>query len=140
MRSTMTMMKYLARTSSDGQLNKVISQNARFEGSLAERRRREGKLRITQEELESKMTEGMQSLAATLQAGAHAKALAKARQAQQALASNLAAEQAARVMGAIAPHRAAARDAALSVVAPKESWGAGGAAGVRVMRAALLGL
>ena len=129
MRSTMTMMKYLARTSSDGELNKVITQSAqqyaRCEGSLAERRRREGKLRNEQEEAEVKMTEGMQTLAMSLQAQAQNKALAKARQAQQLRAKNLAAEEAARVMGAIAPHRAAARDAALSVVAPKESWASG---------------
>ena len=122
MRSTMTMMKYLARTSSEGELNKVLSQNARVEGSLAERRRREGKLRSDQEELEEKMTQGMHSLAMTLQADAHQKALVKARQAQQSRQANAAAEQAARVMGAVAPHRAAARDAALAVVAPKESW------------------
>ena len=119
MRSTMTMMKYLARTSSEGELNKVLSQNARVEGSLAERRRREGKLRSDQEELEEKMTQGMHSLAMTLQADAHQKALVKARQAQQSRQANAAAEQAARVMGAVAPHRAAARDVALESSRPR---------------------
>lgn len=119
----MTMMKYLARTSSEGELNKVLHQNALYEGSIAERRRREGKLRVEQERLEGQMTSQMHAFASTLQAGAHAKALAQARAAAKVRQMNVAAEQAARVMGAVAPHRAAARDAALAVVAPHEhSW------------------
>ena len=52
MRSSLTMMKYLARTSSEGELNKVIHQHARCEGTVADRRRRAGKLRNEQEDLE----------------------------------------------------------------------------------------
>jgi len=122
MRSSLTMMKYLARTSSEGELNKVLEHHALCEGSLAERRRRVGQLRNEQEQLELQMSTQLQSLTTTLQADAHAKALAKARTAAHAKQMNAAAEQAARVMGAVAPHRAAARDAALAVVAPKDSW------------------
>ena len=130
MRSSITMMKYLSRTSSDGELNKVVQQQARVEGTVADRRRRAGKLRNEQEELELQMTSQMQSLATTMQADAHARAAVKARQAAAVRQMNVAAEQAARTMGAVAPHRAAARDAALAVVAPKESWSGGGGGGV----------
>ena len=73
------MMKYLARTSSDSDLSKVLHQNALYEGSLGERRRREGKLRTEQERLEGEVTSQMHAFASTLQAGAQAKALAQAR-------------------------------------------------------------
>lgn len=122
MRSSLTMMKYLARTSSEGELNKVITQQARCEGTVADRRRRAGRLRNEQEQLEHQMSSQMKSLATNLQADAAAKAQAKAKAAAAARQMNVAAEQAARVMGAVAPHRASARDAALSVVAPKDSW------------------
>ena len=122
MRSTVTMMKYLVRTTSEGELGKVIKQNALCEGSLAERRRRQGKLRIEQEEMQMEMASQMASLASNLQADAQAKALAKARAAAKVRQMNASAEQAARMLGAVAPHRAAARDAALSVVAPLETW------------------
>lgn len=125
-RSTLTMMKYLTRTSSEGELNKVLHQQAKVEGTVAERRKREGKLRNEQEAAEQRMTTQMQSLATTLQADAHAKAAAKARAAAAARQANVAAEHAARAMGAVAPHRAAARDAALAVVAPKDSFAGGG--------------
>lgn len=116
------MMKYLARTSSEGEINKVIHQHARCEGSVGERRRRAGQLRNEQEQLEQQMSQTMQSLATSLQADAHARAVAKQKAAAEMRQMNVAAEQAARVMGAVAPHRAAARDAALAVVAPKDSW------------------
>ena len=123
MRSSLTMMKYLARTKSEGELNRVIHQHARVEGSVADKRRRAGKLRNEQEDLEQQMSSQMHSLATSLQAEAHAKSIAKARTAAATQQMNAAAEQAARNMGAIAPHRAAAREAALSVVAPTE-WAA----------------
>ena len=55
MRSTVTMMKYLARTSSESELNKVLQQNALCEGSLVEKRRRAGRLRNDQVQLETQL-------------------------------------------------------------------------------------
>ena len=60
-------------------------------------------------------------MAAALEAGAHQKAYAKAVAAAASKQAGWQAEHAARVMGAVAPHRAAAKDAALAVVAPSES-------------------
>ena len=120
MRSTVTMLKYLSRTSSESQLNKVLQQNARCEGTLAEQRRRAGKLRNDREHLEAQLQSRVQQLANTLQADASARATAKEQAAYAARRENRAAEHAARVMGAVAPHRAAARDAALAVVAPRD--------------------
>ena len=77
MRSSLTMMKYLARTKSEGELNRVIHQHARVEGSVADKRRRAGKLRNEQEDLEQQMSSQMHSLATSLQAEAHAKSVAK---------------------------------------------------------------
>lgn len=114
------MLKYLARTSSEGELNKVLHQNARFEGTLAERRKRAGKLRNEQEDLEKQLHNRVHLLASSLQADANAKAAARAQAAVATRREHKAAEQAARVMGAVAPHRASAREAALAVVAPRE--------------------
>ena len=69
------------------------------------------------------MTEGMQTLAMSLQAQAQNKALAKARQAQQ-LQAGPRGREAARVMGAIAPHRAATRCRAVGGGA-QGSWASG---------------
>ena len=53
MRSTVTMLKYLARTSSESEINSVLQVNARCEGTLAERRQRIGKLRNEQEQMQA---------------------------------------------------------------------------------------
>ena len=120
MRSTVTMLKYLGRTSSEARVDEVVQQSARCEGSLSEQRRRVGKLRYEQEKLESQLQDRVAICASSLQADASAKAAAKARAAQAARHSDRLAEHAARVMGAVAPHRASARGAALAVVAPLE--------------------
>ena len=104
MRSSLTMYKYLARTSSESELNKVITQHARCEGSALDRRRRAGKLRNEQEKFEHQMSTQMESLATTLQADAQAKAQAKAKAAATAKQMDVAAEHAARAMGAVMPH------------------------------------
>ena len=112
-------MKYLARTTSDAELNKVVARHMYAEGSS---RRGTGQLRNEQEQLEFEVSNQMHSLTDALQADAHAKAQAKARAAAAAKQAAKQAEQAARTMGAVAPHRAAARDAALAVVAPRDSF------------------
>jgi len=118
-RSSLTMLKYLARSGSESELNTVLQQNARCEGTLKEQRQRAGKLRSDQG-LEAQLHGRIQLLASTLQADANAKAAARLHAAAAARNTLRVAEQAARVMGAVAPHRASARDAALAIVAPRD--------------------
>ena len=120
MRSTVTMLKYLARAGSESELNSVLQQNARCEGTLAERRRRAGKLRGEQEQLQEQLQSRVTLLANSLQADANAKAAARSNAAADTRRRQKMAEQAARVMGAVAPHRASAQAASLSVVAPRD--------------------
>eukprot|EP00966_Prymnesium_polylepis_P277960 6422203-Prymnesium_polylepis.1 len=115
------MMRYLARTSSqpsiqkDGQLQQVLT--------VADRRWRQSSrtLRTQQERVEVQLQKRVHTMAAALEADAHAKAHAKAVAAAANRQAGWQAEHAARIMGAVAPHRAAAKDAALAVVAPSES-------------------
>jgi hypothetical protein len=118
MRSTVTMLKYLARTSSESEINSVLQVNARCEGTLAERRQRIGKLRNEQEQMQAQLQDRVQQLASSLQMDANAKAAERARAAEAARRSKKMAQQAARMMGAVATHRESAQAAALSVLAP----------------------
>jgi hypothetical protein len=74
MRSTVTMLKYLARTSSESEINSVLQVNARCGGTLAERRQRIGKLRNEQEQMQAQLQDRVQQLASSLQMDANAKA------------------------------------------------------------------
>ena len=118
MRSTVTMLKYLARTSSESEINSVLQVNARCEGTLAERRQRIGKLRNEQEQMQAQLQDRVQQLASSLQMDANAKAAERARAMEAARRSKKMAQQAARMMGAVATHRESAQAAALSVLAP----------------------
>ncbi|KAL1515695.1 hypothetical protein AB1Y20_002312 [Prymnesium parvum] len=120
LRSTVTMMRYLARTSAqpafrNGPLQQVVT--------VADRRRGKSDLtqRTNQERMEAQLQTRVQTMAAVLEANAHQKAHAKAVAAAASKQANWQAEHAARVMGAVAPHRRAAKGAALAVVAPSET-------------------
>ncbi|KAL3904476.1 MAG: hypothetical protein SGPRY_011269 [Prymnesium sp.] len=116
LRSTVTMMRYLARTSSQPSIHDGSLQQA----AVADRRRREASrsLRTGQFALHSDLQKRVHTLAASLEADAHHKVHAKAVAAAASKQAGWRAEQAARIMGAVAPHRPAAMGAALAVVAP----------------------
>ena len=117
LRSTVTMMRYLARTSSqpaiaNGSLQQVLTVDRRRQSSRT--------LRTQQERVEAQLQTRVHRMAAALEADAHQKAHAKAVAAAASKQAGWQAQHAARVMGAVAPHRRMAMDAALSVVAPSD--------------------
>lgn len=121
LRSTVTMMRYLSRPSSQQSSSRGPTAVLQPVHRVAERRAGPKTLRVQQNCMEAQLQTRVQRMAVALEAGAaarsHAKAVAEAAWKQVTDA----AENAARVMGAVAPHRQSARDAALAVVAPSEA-------------------
>ena len=132
-RSTITMMAYLARASSQGscsksrpstataadrrvaqQLHEVIAQDARR--AVAQRRQGKGKLR---QDLDTHVAlrRHIDTLTTLLQSEASVAQIERARAASAQQQRAATAEAAARALGVPAPHRQSARESALSVMA-----------------------
>ena len=102
LRSSVTMMRYLARTTGHPS---TVNGNLHHKLSVADRRQghTSAPLRHEQEWEEAQLQTRVHTMAIALEEGAHAKAHAKAIAAAVSKQSSVAAEHAARVMGAGEP-------------------------------------
>ena len=120
LRSKITMMKYLTRPSSQPALgfstrHALHSVLAQQQYTTTVRGERGSAAALQQQQMETEMLHRVDSLTTALQSDANAKRSARFAARSKAARAAAAAEAHARKMGAVAPHRPAARGAALTI-------------------------